>query len=102
MVVRKNVHGTQLSVPEREVNVDTVYLRTNIHQIDTEKGKVWEYDEQQMTIAEYLKITVPKNEDTFDAAIAELTILFVEYQQKMEEELAQLRTVIEGGGAYDA
>ena len=33
MVEYKKVHGTQTTVPEIEVNVDTVYVRSNIERI---------------------------------------------------------------------
>lgn len=80
MVEYKNVHGTQETVPELEINIDTVYIRSNIHKTTVNMGEdehieVWEYDEQQYTIPEYLNKVLPENQKTTDTAIAELSML---------------------------
>ena len=99
MIIIKNVQGTQITVPEIEINVDTVYLRTNIHQIQNEEGdSLWEYDEQQLTIPEYLKIIVPQNQEISDNAIAELLTLFSSYQQQVDSAIADLSTLLTEGG----
>lgn len=55
-----NVRGSQEVVPETEINVDTVYVRSNIHQIENEEGfKEWEYDEIQYPMAEYVGKILP-------------------------------------------
>ena len=48
-----NVQGSMPTVPNIEVNVDTVYIRENIKKIETEDFTGWEYDEIQMTLREY-------------------------------------------------
>ena len=48
------VRGSMKEVPEIEVNVDTVYLRTNITRIETDDFTGWEYDETQYTKDEYI------------------------------------------------
>lgn len=99
MIIIKNVQGTQITVPEIEINVDTVYLRTNIHKIQNEEGDyLWEYDEQQLTIPEYLKIIVPQNQEISDNAIAELLTLFSSYQQQVDSAIADLSTLLTQGG----
>ena len=86
MVEYKNVQGTQETVPQLEINVDTVYIRSNIHRTSVQMNEeeepieVWEYDEQQYTIAEYLKKVLPENQATTDAAIAELSMLIASMQ----------------------
>ena len=86
MVEYKNVQGSQETVPQLEINVDTVYIRSNIHRISVQMNEeeepieVWEYDEQQYTIAEYLKKALPENQATTDAAIAELSMLIASMQ----------------------
>ena len=40
-----------------EVNVDTVYIRTNIVRIEEEEFKGWEYDEIQYGKNEYTELT---------------------------------------------
>lgn len=58
-----DVQGSQMpTVPQIEINVDTVYFRSNIVKISEttseETGEVtsiiWQYDEIQMTYSEYL------------------------------------------------
>ena len=53
MKIFKNVKGSMPTVPNIEVNVDTVYIRENIKKIETEDFNGWEYDEIQMTLREY-------------------------------------------------
>ncbi|TCJ01601.1 hypothetical protein [Cytobacillus praedii] len=56
------VQGTQEIVKEIEVNVDTVYVRSNIVRVETEDFIGWEYDEEQYNKDEFIeKIT---NENT--------------------------------------
>ena len=57
----KNVHGSQVTVPELEVNVDTVYERTNL-QRKSEQDEMtntlyeyWQYDEKQYTYQEWMQ-----------------------------------------------
>ena len=53
------------SVPNIEVNKDTVYVRTNVVKIDTEDFTGWEYDEIQYGKDEYItKISEEKQELT--------------------------------------
>lgn len=64
MIIRKNVHSTRPDITERDLNVDTVYLRSNIHQIKDNHGRqVWEYDETQMSYEEYYKKVIPDLEN---------------------------------------
>lgn len=49
------VRGTQITQPDPiEVNVDTVYVRTNVIPINETDFKGWEYDETQYTKDEYI------------------------------------------------
>lgn len=57
------VRGTQETVNNVEVNVDTVYIRTNIERIEEEDFTGWEYDEVQYPKNEYLELLTNK-EDT--------------------------------------
>ena len=41
----RKLRGSQVTVPKIEVNVDTVYIRTNIERIEEEDFAGWEYDE---------------------------------------------------------
>ena len=63
MIFIQNVKGTQETVPSLEINVDTVYIRSNIkRKVDEDERPYWEYDEKQLTIEEYLKEIVPLNQ----------------------------------------
>ena len=67
MLEIKNVQGSQISVPEVEVNVDTVYKRTNIErksQLDEhtqQQMEYWQYDEVQYTFREWLQVLSDEN-----------------------------------------
>lgn len=67
MLEIKGVQGSQVSVPEVEVNVDTVYKRTNIErksQLDEHTQKqmeYWQYDEIQYTFREWLQVLSDEN-----------------------------------------
>jgi hypothetical protein len=49
------VRGTMKEVPETEVNVDTVYIRSNITKVEEEDFKGWEYDEVEKPLNKYLE-----------------------------------------------
>jgi len=55
MKVYNKIRGTMNTVPNIEVNKDTVYIRTNIVQINTEDFKGFEYDEVQYNVKEYME-----------------------------------------------
>ena len=44
------VQGTQEKVANLEVNIDTVYVRSNIKRIETDDFKGWQYDEIQYSL----------------------------------------------------
>lgn len=52
----KGVRGTMESVPSIEVNVDTVYVRSNVVRIEEENFLGWEYDEAQYDVKEYIEL----------------------------------------------
>lgn len=66
------VRGSMETVPEIEVNVDTVYIRTNIIKIEEEDFVGWEYDETQITKDEYIEKIANENKtlkDTVDRLV---------------------------------
>jgi hypothetical protein len=75
------VRGTMKEVPEIEVNVDTVYVRTNIERVEEEDFVGWEYDETQYNKDEFIELISNKNKELIQEnelnkqAIAELTLL---------------------------
>ena len=59
------VRSTAITIPNIEVNVDTVYVRSNIVRIETADFTGWEYDEIQYSKDEYItKIAEEKQELT--------------------------------------
>lgn len=79
----QNVRGTQSNVPKIEVNVDTVYIRSNIERIETEEFVGWQYDETQYTLHEYIETIANKNVEiasentTIKQSMAELAELLL-------------------------
>lgn len=57
MKLFNKVKGTMETVPNIEVNTDTIYIRSNVIAIDTEDFKGWEYDEIQYGKDEYTELT---------------------------------------------
>lgn len=55
MRVYKKIRGTQEHVPAVEVNIDTVYIRSNIKRIEEEDFIGWEYDEVQYDKNKYIE-----------------------------------------------
>ena len=55
MRVYKKIRGTQEHVPAVEVNIDTVYIRSNIKRIEEENFTGWEYDEVQYDKNKYIE-----------------------------------------------
>jgi len=53
--VYKKIRGTQEHVPAVEVNIDTVYIRSNIKRIEEEDFIGWEYDEVQYDKNKYIE-----------------------------------------------
>nr|WP_259545017.1 hypothetical protein [Heyndrickxia oleronia] len=62
------IQGTQSTKPkELEINVDTVYVRSNITRIETEDFTGWEYDEIQYDKNEYIEMISTENKQLKDA-----------------------------------
>ena len=68
MKIFNNVRGSQTTVPQVEVNVDTVYIRSNIRRIETEDFTGWEYDEVQHNLRDYIGKITPVESDINIAA----------------------------------
>lgn len=63
MKVFNNVRSTAKNVPSIEVNVDTVYIRSEIERIEEMEFSGWEYNEIQYPLQEYVE-TLANEEDT--------------------------------------
>lgn len=58
-----DVKSTAERIPSIEVNVDTVYIRTNIVKIDEEDFEGWQYDEVQYQKDRYIELISEENND---------------------------------------
>ena len=88
----KNVKGSQPTVPSLEVNVDTVYVRTNIRRIETEHFTGWQYDEKQYTLREFHEL-IGNRTDTLEVENADLWFNNIMLELKantIEKEVADL------------
>ena len=56
------VRGTMEIVQSLEVNVDTVYVRSNIIKVENEQFIGWEYDEIQYGVKEYIALISEKSD----------------------------------------
>ncbi|PLR72335.1 hypothetical protein CYJ37_12325 [Bacillus sp. UMB0728] len=56
------IQGSMDYVKEIEVNVDTVYVRSNIQRIETDEFVGWEYDEVQWNKDEYISYLANQND----------------------------------------
>ena len=86
MIELKNVRGSQETVPQLEVNIDTVYVRSNITAIDEDDFKGWEYDEVQYKKDEYIELMGEKNQ-ALEGQILESKLA-----------MAELIEIVAGGG----
>lgn len=89
-----NVQGTQLIQPlEIEVNIDTVYVRSNIQRIETEDFAGWQYDEKQYGIREYLELISNKQntQEVIVTRIKSATEIYEENKDKSDISLDKLK-----------
>jgi hypothetical protein len=69
------VRGSQESVPYLEVGTTEVYVRTNVEHIETDEFVGWEYDEEVISIQEYidrLRAKVADQDDAIDDLVIAL------------------------------
>lgn len=61
MKIYNNVRSTATNIPSVEVNVDTVYVRSETKRIEEDDFEGWEYNEIQYPLQEYIETLA--NED---------------------------------------
>ena len=105
MKVFQKVRSTAEYVPSVEVNVDTVYIRSEIIRIEEMEFSGWEYNEIQYPLREYIEKLL--DTETGQIIIAENTaetlgiILSLNTQQQIEQAEANaelINLIIEMGG----
>ena len=89
MRVYKKIRGTQEHVPAVEVNIDTVYIRSNIKRIEEEEFEGWEYDEVQYTIREYLEKLTNEEDASMLALIVSMLMSEVDMLKSEIENLKE-------------
>jgi len=65
----QRVRGSQESVPHVEVGTTDVYIRTNVERIESDEFVGWEYDEEVISIREYierLQAKIAEQDDAID------------------------------------
>jgi hypothetical protein len=63
------IRGTQESIPFIEIGKTNVYIRTNVEYIEEEEFSGWEYDEEIISIPEYISTLSDKNSIDITALI---------------------------------
>ena len=79
------VRGTQKSIPFIEIGKTNVYIRTNVERIEEEEFSGWEYDEEIISIPEYINTLSDKNS-------VDITALII---TGLMQEIDELKTKVE-------
>lgn len=79
------IRGTQESIPFIEIGKTNVYIRTNIEYIEEEEFSGWEYDEEIISIPEYISTLSDKNS-------VDITALII---TGLMQEIDELKTKVE-------
>jgi len=79
------IRGTQNSIPFIEVGKTNVYIRTNVEYIEEEEFSGWEYDEEIISIPEYISTLSDKNS-------VDITALII---TGLMQEIDELKTKVE-------
>ena len=83
------VRGSQETIPFIEVGRTNVYIRTNVEHVEEEEFSGWEYDEQIISLQNYIKTLADR--DSTDTIAMILSTLMQEI-----DELKSRITVLEG------
>jgi hypothetical protein len=79
------IRGTQESIPFIEIGKTNVYIRTNVEYIEEEEFSGWEYDEETISIPEYISTLSDKNS-------VDITALLI---TGLMQEIDELKTKVE-------
>lgn len=79
------IRGTQESIPFIEIGKTNVYIRTNVEYIEEEEFSGWEYDEEIISIPEYISTLSDKN-------LVDITALII---TGLMQEIDELKTKVE-------
>lgn len=76
MKIYNNVRSTATNIPSVEVNVDTVYVRSETKRIEEDDFEGWEYNEIQYPLQEYIETLA--NEDDSEMLALMVSMLMSE------------------------
>lgn len=79
------VRGSQETIPFIEVGKTNVYIRTNVEHVEEEEFSGWEYDEEIISIPEYISTLSDKNS-------VDITALII---TGLMQEIDELKTKVE-------
>ena len=79
------IRGTQESIPFIEIGKTNVYIRTNVERIEEEEFSGWEYDEEIISIPEYISTLSDKN------SVDVIALIITRLMQEIDE----LKTKVE-------
>lgn len=86
------VRGTQQEVKPVEVNVDTVYVRTNVMHITEDNFEGWEYDENTYSAKEYVEQLTNTTDTQSIALLVSMLMSEMDFLRSRVE-------ILEGGAA---
>ena len=97
MKIFKQVRGTMDYVPSVFVDIDTVYIRSNITRIEELEFSGWEYDEIQYKKDNYIELISNKSEQ-LEEEVADVWFENMVLDSKIDEETSALWFEIMQGG----
>jgi hypothetical protein len=87
MKIFKKVRSTAIDVPSIEVNIDTVYIRTDIKKIEEIDFSGWEYNEIQYEIKEYISKLASEEDSSMLALMVSMLMSEVDMLKSKIKEL---------------
>lgn len=98
MEIFKNIFGSKESSEPLIINVDTVYINSNVREvtknIDGKELKEFQYDQIQMSKDEYIALSANQN-DKLKTELTNLMDLNLEKEETIEKLTKQLNNVLE-------
>lgn len=95
MKIFQNVRSTAKNIPSIEVNVDTVYVRSEIKRVEEMEFSGWEYNEVQYKKDNYIELISDKNE-LLESSLLELTMNQAMKEMETENLILELTMLIGG------
>lgn len=98
MIKRFKVHSDH-KPKDLSIDVYSVFKTYNPHKIivdfDGEQKEEWEFDEDEMTLEEYFRETIPDNQFLTEKTLAELSNIIAMYQEQVDATLGELSILLQ-------